>query len=329
VNKQKGTVLGVQFDSTKMEWTISESKSDKIVERCVNVQKSSHISLKQTQELMGSINDLGQMCGFLKFYKWSGNNLLSKFKNDENLLLMVPEQLKEDLKVAAKVAITAKSGIPIASRKTLGPLSTLDFHTDAAGAKYNRYNGQYVMINEENRGICCIGGKNEDDTWIWSRMSWPENFLNSTDEWGIEIGRKSTTLESFGLLIPFVAFPEKIAGRHLRFWIDNTAVMFGWENGGVKHDKMATEILKCANILAAYLGCIIEVRHEKRVSSVLADLADELSRKKSSENKKWGKLMEETEFRKVEGSLQKVRTENLYELKNTLLKELKEKFEPM
>jgi len=33
------------------------------------------------------------------------------------------------------------------------PLFKLDFHTDAAGAKYKKHYGQYVMV-EENRHIC-------------------------------------------------------------------------------------------------------------------------------------------------------------------------------
>ena len=52
VMKKKGTILGVQFDSTKMEWSLSEEKADKIVGRCMDACGSSHISLKQAQELV-------------------------------------------------------------------------------------------------------------------------------------------------------------------------------------------------------------------------------------------------------------------------------------
>ena len=50
---------------------------------------------------MGSVNDLAQMCPLLKFYKRSGNDLIRKFGGNENILIMVPEELKKDLAVIA------------------------------------------------------------------------------------------------------------------------------------------------------------------------------------------------------------------------------------
>jgi hypothetical protein len=100
-------VLGIEFDSTEMKWYLSREKSEKIRNRCIQFCGSMHVDLNQTQKVMGSVNDLGQMCPFLKFYKGSGNNLLSRFGTNENILLPVPEQVKEDLMVAARVALTA------------------------------------------------------------------------------------------------------------------------------------------------------------------------------------------------------------------------------
>jgi len=180
-NKNRGTVLGIEFDSTEMKWYLSKEKSEKIMNRCVQFCGSMHVDLNQTQKVMGSVNDLGQMCPFLKFYKGSGNNLLSRFGTNENILLPVPVQVKEDLMVAARVALTAQYGIPIADRKSMSPLSTLDFRSDAAGAKYVKYNGSYVQVHESMRGVSCIGGTDENSVWIWTRLSWPEKFLESID----------------------------------------------------------------------------------------------------------------------------------------------------
>ena len=35
-NVTRGTVLGVGFDSTKMEWFLSKEKADKVIRRCMN-----------------------------------------------------------------------------------------------------------------------------------------------------------------------------------------------------------------------------------------------------------------------------------------------------
>jgi len=275
----RGYVLGIGFDSTKMSWFISEDKADKIKRRCMDVMAASHVTLLQTQKLMGSINDFSQMCRFIKFYKHSGNSLLAKFGNNRNILIPVPEELKSDLLVICKAAETAKSGIPLADRKCLPPLSTLDFYTDAAGAKYCWTNREFHLIPEKDRGVSCLGGSDIENIWTWSRMSWPEDFLKAKDEKGVEMGRKSTTLESIALLIPFLAFPEKIAGKHIEFHVDNIAVHYGWQKGGIKNDKTASEILKAVHIMASCIGCTVHVSHVYRVSCEMSDLADNLTRK--------------------------------------------------
>ena len=80
----------------------------------MDAYRSSHLDLKQCQKLMGSVNDLAQMCPFIKFYKGSGNRLLAQFGNNNCILLQTPDQLKKDLLVISKVAESCKSGLPIA-----------------------------------------------------------------------------------------------------------------------------------------------------------------------------------------------------------------------
>ena len=114
--KSRGIVLGVGFDSTDMSWFLSEEKSKKVIRRCKEVAGSLHVDLKQVQRLMGSVNDLGQMCLLVKCHKRSGNELLTQFSGNENLLKRVPDELKEDLRSIAKVAESAKIGLPIAEK---------------------------------------------------------------------------------------------------------------------------------------------------------------------------------------------------------------------
>jgi len=44
-------------------------------------------------------------------------------------------------------------------------------------------------------------------------MNWPDSFLISKDEKGVEFGRKATTLESIDLLLHFALLPEIVAGK--------------------------------------------------------------------------------------------------------------------
>jgi len=321
-------VLGIGFDSRNMSWFLPKEKADKVIRRCIDTINSEYMDLKQTQKLMGSINDLAQMCPLLKFHKSRGNCMMRKFKGNENILIRIDDDMKSDLKIIAKIAESARDGLPIAGRPCKPPLSTLTFYTDAAGGSFSMVKGERIFHEAKERGIACVGGESAEDIWVWSRFSWPENLITGMkDEEGKAFGCKSTTLESIGLLIPFVAFPEMVKGRHLKFRIDNAAVMYGWTKGRVKEDSTATEILKCAAYMAAYTGATIHVEHVGRVSNDMAELADELSRKKKTENWKMEKFVSEDKFREVSGYLKTWLENPLADkhLYKNLLKELKGK----
>ena len=73
------------------------------------------------------------------------------------------------------------------------------------------------------------------------------------DEKGSHFGSKTTMLESDGLLLPLLVFPDVVAGKNLLFKVDNTAVLWGWNSGYVRNDESATEVLKSVSYLAGYL----------------------------------------------------------------------------
>ena len=100
----RGTVLGVGFNSLNMTWFLAPEKADKVVRRCLDAVNASHLSLNQTQKLMGSVNDLAQMCPLMCPHKRSGNTFLAQFGGNENIIKMVPDKMKEDLRVIAKAA---------------------------------------------------------------------------------------------------------------------------------------------------------------------------------------------------------------------------------
>lgn len=44
---QRGTVLGVGFDSRDMTWHFSEEKADKVTTRCLDAMKAAHMDLSK------------------------------------------------------------------------------------------------------------------------------------------------------------------------------------------------------------------------------------------------------------------------------------------
>ena len=138
---------------------------------------ASHTDLKQIEKLMGTINDLGQMCQTVKFHRREGNAFLGRFRGNYNEVKMVPDNLKKELRILAKIAENAGEGLPLAEEPCQRSLSALIFYTDAAGVSYSLSKGQKVFHNNSNRGVACIGGEKLEDIWCWCRMSWPEGFL--------------------------------------------------------------------------------------------------------------------------------------------------------
>ena len=301
---QKGTVLGVGFNSRDMKWFLAEDKANKVVRRCLNEIQAKVMDLNQVQKLMSSVNDIAQMCPMLKHHKRAGNCFMATFGGDPEILKPVPAKMREDLAVIAKVAESSKEGLPIAEKFGKPGLNALCFFSDAAGAKFTVVNRKKIVHDNENRGIACIGGTCYEDIWGWSRLSWPDGLLTGVkDEKGCYFGCKTTTLESGGLLMPLIAFPDKVKGRQLVFKIDNIAVMWGWRNGYVKNDESASEILKAAKYLSGYLGATIYVEHVGRMSEELACLADELSRKWDSNGKEGSMALGKALYRPTTGFL--------------------------
>ena len=121
----RGVVLGIGFDTNKMKWFLSKEKADKIKRRVIEALNTSHMSLEQVQKLMGSINDLSQLCPFLKPFQATGNRFLAKFQGNENIILMDPAHVKNDWLICARVAESAKNGLPIAARPGLPSIFAL------------------------------------------------------------------------------------------------------------------------------------------------------------------------------------------------------------
>ena len=68
VNQKRGKVLGVMFDSTDLSWRLSDTKISKAL-NCIKMTLSvESVTLRDFQRLLGRINDISQMCSFLKIF---------------------------------------------------------------------------------------------------------------------------------------------------------------------------------------------------------------------------------------------------------------------
>jgi hypothetical protein len=263
------------------------------------------MSLKQTQQLLGSLNDLSQMCPFVKPFRALTNSFLASFNTDEDKLLSMCSQARKDLMVCARVTQTARVGIPIPSQPTQPTLNALTCYSDAAGCKFMMVGGMRMCSNKENdRGVASIVLNKAGTVIAWSRFTWPPTFLElAKDSKGAFYGSKTTTLEAVGLLIPFLTNPEKLRGKHVVFKVDNLAVVFGWDSKIVKNDRSATIIIRAIHLLAAFLGVWVHVQHVPRCSDTYSVLADHLSRRSSTSDDDLQRLSN-IEESNIDGALQ-------------------------
>ena len=154
--------------------------------------------------------------------------------------------------------------------------------------------GERVFHDIVGRGVACIGGEDLSNIWCWCRLEWPKSLTQQMDEKRKHFGCKSTTLEAIGILLPFLAFPEKIIGKNVVFEIDNMVVLFRWYNG---NDKTASAVLNSVHYLSSVTGTKVNVEQVNRVLNDIVDLTDELSRKRYSSNEEAVCALEKAEKR--------------------------------
>jgi hypothetical protein len=275
-----GTVLGIRFNSNNLTWSISSDKQQRILDKINGPLHGYPMTLLDLQKLIGSLNDLGQMCPFLRGFRQPIHQFLTTFNDDTAIYLPIPPVVQDDLRIWAAATSTAGRDIPIPCRPTPHLPSALFFASDASGAQFAKADGRFITLPYEgDRGAVSINAIEEDDIWFFASVVFPRHFLlQHRDSSDHAYGCKSSTLEAVGLLLPFLCCPEVLVGREVTLLTDNEALVFGWDKRRVPHDNSASIFLRSIHIIATFLGASVEVRHLPRMSTPSAELTDALSR---------------------------------------------------
>jgi hypothetical protein len=263
-----------------MKWCIPLEKRARILDRIRKPLLGYPISLPDLQKLIGTLNDIGQMCPFLRGFRQPIHLLLISFKDNTDIHLPIPQEVKDDLRIWASAVNTAARGMPIPRRLSPHLPSAICFASDASGAHFNKQQGRFIPIPYTgDRKAVSINSIEEDQVWFFASVTFPRDFLlDKRDASDHAFGCKSSTLEAVGLLLPFLCCPEILIGKEVTLLTDNEALVFGWEKRRVPHDNSASIILRAIHIISAFLGTSVEVRHLPRMSTPSAELADALSR---------------------------------------------------
>ena len=261
-------------------WSISKEKSARVLRRIQGPLSGGLLTLLDTQKLLGTLNDIGQMCPFLSGFRHALQQFLIDFGEDDISQRPLPLQARKDLRVWAAGAAAASRGLPIPHRPTPPSLACIIFVSDAAGAQFIKQGDRFIpYCTDKTRGAASISPSADGSIWFCSRVFWPRFFLlKARDSLDHAYGCKSSTLEAIGILLPLLCCPTKIARKEILLLTDNESVVYGWDSCRVQHDVSALIILRSVHIISHFLGCRTTVQHLPRKSTPLASLADELTR---------------------------------------------------
>jgi len=277
-----GTVLGIRFNTSSMSWSISDQKVSRILHLLQAPYTQIPVNLNHTQKLIGLLNDLSQMCPFLKGFKHNVLDFLQSFHGNEETRLIAPHPVVADLHIWAAAALSAARGLPIPGRPTLPRPGSITFVSDAAGAQFAKVQGRFIPILPTSyRGAASINHINDtsSDVWFCCRLTWPTTFLMSArDTSDHAFGCKSSTLEVIALILPFLCIPNTLKGRDVILLTDNESVVFGWLSRRIQHDITASLFIRALHIISTFLDCQVTIRHLPRMSTPSAILADQLTR---------------------------------------------------
>ena len=126
-----GKVLGIIFNSENLSWTYPKEKAFKSLSAIQKALDSTSMTLKEFQSLLGRLNDVCQLCPFMKVFN---SNLYYCYKLDSSAIKL-SEEAKEDLLVWARFFLFSGTSLPICHRYVSPPLSHKYFTSDAAGAR--------------------------------------------------------------------------------------------------------------------------------------------------------------------------------------------------
>lgn len=279
-----GRILGTWFDTDTLSWSYPEDKMVPMVRDLLETMDMATCDLRHLQSIMGLINDVSQLCPFLKGFRKPLLVFLASFEDREDVTLAIPPQAKADLLTCTKIVMAAGAGLPLAARPTAPALNAIRFTSDAAGAIMATQDGRKVTVPSSKAiGAASICMDSRDNPSFACRITWPIEFLNQArDSKGSLFGAKSTCLETIGAILPFLAAPQLVAGRHVVLELDNIAVLFAWEKRQAKDDLEASMFIRALHLITSFLACQVHIQHLPRKSTRAAIMADELSREEST-----------------------------------------------
>jgi hypothetical protein len=274
-NTTYGKVLEKIFNTEKLSWSLPSDKKNDLIQD-IHAAYSNKVNLLSLQSMLGKINDVAIMCPFMKNFRHELNKELALRTENPESLLRLSHAAKRELDVWEGFLKDDDIWIPICPPDCPPPITALIFTSDAAGLPHpSCYKG--------NIGVASIGQDSDENLIAATRIWWNRSFIKEKwDEKDVRFGDRTTTLETVGLLLPFLTIPKMLVNKHIVLRVDNMACIFTFKNRNCSGDKSASILLQSLHVIGAALGSKIYVEHAERRSDWTAEMADNLSREKTT-----------------------------------------------
>ena len=269
--RTSGTVLGIFFDTTNMTWTYADKKRLTHMKMIQVTVRSPRVTLEMLQKVIGVINTLVIMCPPLRFLRSPLLQQLSEAYQYSPIILS--SETASMLHTWLHIFDDLQHSFPINKTMIHPPAIVLTFVTDAAGLPDPDSPPQHDV------GVGAAGFLHPNTKLFYvGQVFWPRKFVLNSDKSLKLFGRKTTLLETIGLLVPLFHNIHLIAGRHVLLQVDNIATVWAHAKGRSKADPYTSVIFTAINHVMMHFSCKIYVHHCPRLSTTQAMLADCLTR---------------------------------------------------
>lgn len=267
----QGTILGVDFDTSDMTWTLDDEKIQRYMFYLQEAKNKVKCSLKLLQKILGMINTVTLLCPILKCYKTP--ILLDLHRAHKSSPIVLSPSCVWHLHGWLNVLEALKSKFPLGGLVEKPPESAVCIISDAAGLSLSSKLTFNIGV-----GAAVFNAKTQRVSAAYSDR-WDPDFISHTfDPDGKFIGNKTTTLEAMGLILPLYHNARIIQNKDIILQCDNIAVVYALEKGRSKEDNWASLFIGAILFVTTILQCRIWPIHCKRLSSNPAVVADLLTR---------------------------------------------------
>ena len=257
-----GVVLGIHYDSVSWTWAVPGEKLIRLLHDLQQAMDADCVRQDLVWRVVGKILHVRPLVPGGRFHILHLLKANSLSTEPSHLLTLSPE-CRRQLWFWYTMLRTCSGRASLPDLDLALPAWALDIYTDAAGGS--------PAGDGRGAGAVC-------PAW-WCYVPWGQA-INcgrlSCD--GKKLDSAMSVLELLAPLLALVTAGEDLAGRDIRFWVDNAAAVFIWKKGYSTSCLLSSTVVSAIAAIAAGLGCRIEFHKITRCSTPLASMADALSK---------------------------------------------------